>query len=54
MSKGIFTETEFKEALSNKIREINEKEAAQAKEEAEKLATPTPAEVNQVEQTKAQ
>jgi hypothetical protein len=52
--KGIITETEFKEALSEKIREVNAKDAETAKAEAEKLATPTPAEVAKVEETKAE
>lgn len=59
--KGIITEAEFKEALGDKIREVNERDAAQAKAEAEKaeadakaLVTPTPAEVAKVEETKAQ
>lgn len=59
--KGIITETEFKEALSDKIREVNERdnekakeEAAKAEEEAKKLVTPTPAEVAKVEETKAE
>lgn len=61
LKKGTFTEDEFKEALGDKIREVNERDAAQAKEEAEKaaaeakaLVTPTPAEVAKVEETKAQ
>jgi len=56
MKKGIITETEFKEALSDKIREVNTKDAEATKVEeqkpAETLVVPTPEEVVKVEETK--
>ena len=56
IKKGLITEEEFKEALGEKIKEVNAKEAEAAakaaEEEKTKLVAPSPAEVAKVEETK--
>ena len=56
MKKGIITETEFKEALGEKIKEINAQqvEAVKKAEEVEKteLVKPTPAETAKIDASK--
>ena len=52
IKKGIITEDEFKEALGEKIKEVNVKDAEAAKDQVQELVTPTSAEVAKVEDSK--
>jgi flagellar hook-basal body complex protein FliE len=52
IKKGIITEEEFKEALGEKIREVNAKEEEAAKAQEKELIKPTQDEVSKIEDTK--